>query len=704
MRPHTFDCRTSNRKSQNGLKPDFSQLPERRNLTLEGMLVEYSPCAHPQRVRQTQGVALVVVLLSAMVLMVSMLAITSTMVISSQRTTADQASTLQAQYAAEAGLARASGNLSEIQTVIEKLAVPTNQNANNIEAHVKHFCDKNSLTSYEPDYDNWTPDQKNNGIELCVAAPAGQNGNSRYSLFTAYTPSSAYPNGAAPPGQYWRDVFAGDTAPVEKKIATDPSSGAESWYRTGFGLAPTRVLIRRPPPAMHYSFAFTVASVRSTGEVRAGTRVVATRTINKGVSGEFYIDLKKDSFSKYALFRNQTTSTSGGQLYFAGGETFDGPVHTNGKPGFYKYNGTTPKFLDTFTSATEERLASYIGYNSTDRAATFVNKNPVFGVSEIPLPTNNNNQMRAAFGGDETDDRTVSNRDLRTAWNIQRNNDPLPTGVYYSKGNGSAANAEGSWLGGIHVQGNVDQLKLCNNRNSNLQIIAVKQGSKTTTFQENSDGSWSVREKTGNSTVNCNVNSGSNANGSEVKRLSGSTFNGMVYINGTVADLSGDGSDAADVSANSQLTIATSSDVVIKSDITYTDDPRQNQDALNVLGIYSNGGSVLADGPDNRDLNVHASIMASKGGEGFGTIDPNDSRGTFGGRKVQINLLGGIIEDQSQTVGNIGNGGYSRNYKYDRRFKTKGLMPPFFPTQKHWTPEASAFSDATGVWQTVAGY
>ncbi len=652
---------------------------------MKSMPVIHRPAPTP-RVRRTQGIALVVTLLAAMVLMVSLLGVTSTLVVSSQRTTTDQNLTLQAQYAAEAGLARASSNLEQIQGVIEKVAVPSNHNANNVEAHIKHFCDKSSLGSYPQDYDDWTAAQKRGGVPLCEAAAPTQNGNNRYTLFTAYTPGSAYPPGSAAPGQYWRNVFSGNAAPVETKIASDSVSGTESWYRANFGLTPRYVLVMRPPPAMQYRLAFTIGSIGSTGEVRAAGRVVATRTVEKGVSGEFFIDVEKPPFSKYALFRNQTTSTSNSQLYFAGGETFDGPVHTNKKPGFYKVNGKTPVFLDTFTSAAAEQSSMYVGYNNTDRSATFLRKEPAFGIDEIPLPKNNNNQVRAAFGGDETSDAEVTAQDLARAWKVpttrSNNTTSIAPGVYYSEGNGNTPNTGASWLGGIHVQGNVNQLRF--STANGRQIITINQGGGDTRFTENANGTWTVTAP--------GVN----------KVLSGS-FNGMIYVSGSVADLSGDGSDTPDIAANTQVTVATSSDVIIKSDITYADNPVQNPDALNVFGIFSSGGTVKADGPSSKDLTVHASIMASAANKGFGTVNPEVSRGTYINRKVQFNLLGGIIEDQSQTVGNTGTGGYARNYKYDRRFKTKGLMPPFFPTQQHWTTEASQFSEAVGVWQVVAG-
>lgn len=69
MHPHDLNCKTSKQKLRNGSrKPNFSQPATRRNLTLGSMPVKHPLPAPLRRTRKTQGIALVVVLLSAMVL------------------------------------------------------------------------------------------------------------------------------------------------------------------------------------------------------------------------------------------------------------------------------------------------------------------------------------------------------------------------------------------------------------------------------------------------------------------------------------------------------------------------------------------------------------------------------------------------------------------------------------------------------------
>ena len=613
--------------------------------------------------KNQQGVALVVVLLSAMVLVVALLAITSTLALEGQRTTTDQRLTLQAQYAAESGLSRAKSKLSEAEAILKTLDIHANTRANNVSTHAQHFCGADALS---PAPESWTPEQRKEGIELCKAAPITSKSKERFSLFTAYVPSDAYPKGTSP-SQYWLEVFGGGNS-VATRLAADPKTGAETWYRASFGLIPRAVRLMGPD---NYRFEFAVSPVMSVGEVRVNGEVVATRTVGLETPGSFEVSVERPSFNRYALFRNNTRSTGDDQLFFAGGERFDGPVHTNGIPGLARWNERLPQFFGAFTTAA--RSAAHYGASERDYPDIFRGDPGRFSVDAVPLPTNNNNQLRASFGGNATDSREVSERELTSAWNVSEISD----GVYYSRGGGNSANKEDRWTGGLYIKGDVKDLIFSTWQGR--QVIQIRRDEVTVTFQQTSNNTWSVTEK------------------GRTRTLSG-TFSGMIYVDGDIENLGGDGTDAADIAAKSQLTLTTTGDITVKRSLTYTNDPREDEDALNVLGIYTAGGSVLLDGPRSRDLNIHATVMASARGEGFGTVDPNSFRGYVSSRKARINLLGGVIEDQSQTVGNLGTGGYERNYAYDPRF-AQGFAPPYFPTQANWDSSADSFSRERGLWE-----
>ena len=685
--------------------------------------MKHSRGRHPTHIRRPssherqQGIALVVVILCAMVLIVALLAVTSTLALSSRRTTTDQRVTLQAQYAAESGLSRARSELVQLQNVLSNVTIPANTNARDIDAHARSFCNQSALEDAAAGA-NWSPEERRWGVQICEATPVTPDDDGRFSLFTSFIPNSALPDGADP-DEYWLGVFGGSTEPAETLVAKDPETGAETWYSTSFSLMPRAV---RLMGADNYRFEFAVSPVESVGEVRVNGKVVATRTVQLDTPGTFDMSIEKPPFPRFVQFRNNTKSTRGrkGQLYFGSDERFDGYVHTNGRPGLARWNRNDepPQFFSRFTTAS--RNAKHYNVSKEDYPNIFRDNRYKFGVDNIPLPTNNNSQLRASFGGDARNSSNVSDRDLREAWGVSR----LESGVYYSEGNGSQANQSNSLQGGIYVKGNVSDLifstrgnkqiikitreevlgtrieqqqqcfriggqRFCFDQNVEVPVVETK----TTTFEQTGDDTWLVEDEEGQS-----------------RTLLGN-FNGMIYVDGNIESLGGDGTNKADIAEKSQITLATTGDVVVKQSLTYTDHPREDEDALNVLGIFSDGGSVLLDGPKDQDLNVHASVMASARGKGFGTVDPggdlpNGGRGTVRDeetgreRQARINLIGGVIEDQSQTV-SIGDGGYERNYAHDPRF-ADGFSPPFFPTQTNWEGEAQTFSRERGLWEVKA--
>lgn len=707
-------------------KPEFSQHPAQGDLTLSPMSAKDSqPALTPartQRERQTQGIALVVTLLAAMILMVSMLAITSTMVISSQRTTADQDITLQAQYAAEAGLARANFVLAEIQSTMRRLSVPTGQSPNTINGHIRNFCGGGFLTNPPPDAD---------GTLLCDLSNASNNYivpdiANRYSIFSTYVtmPNPGYATAAAA-SAYWNNAFIENEAiPYSISTRVGTNGSAETWYTLSYGLKPERAVQRA---ADTYRLFFKIVDVKSVGEVRSAGRVVASRQLERvtqpnpdvtqTASGEYFIDVFNPSFSRYVQFRDYTTQTAadgGNQLYFGADERFDGPVHTNGRPGFMGSSTTNPLFTDEFTTAAT--AGTYSGLSTNDHARMFPNVAPRFNAGDVDIQENVFSQLRASMGGDENNyQNAVTNRELRETWGVGKTSErdlPMPDGVYFSKGNSNnQVNTANDWVAhpnkasGIYVKGNLDTLRFSKTDNTatGRQIIEITQAGVTTRFEQQIDGRWTVKV------------------GSNQPRTLNGSFNGMIYVDGNIASLGGDTGTNSDIAANSQMTLASTGNIIVKNDITYTDDPTATgkENAKNVLGIFTNGakctaagaiascGSIELDGTVNKDLTVHATMMASRDGQGFGTLNcggsscPNKGTVVDGSvsRQVRINVLGGVIESQSQTVSS-GSNGYRRAYRYDRRFRS-GFSPPFFPKRANWTAQLEPFVTQQQLWQTV---
>jgi Tfp pilus assembly protein PilX len=620
--------------------------------------------------KHSRGVALVVSLLMVVVLLGVLMAITSTLSLSSRRITGDQRATQQAQFAAESGVAQVRARLKETFALINSISIAQSVTDTALETAIQNFCDGTALSAGNSITSATSPG--NTGPGTCVSSlnVAGAN---KFSLFTTNI-TTGYPTGVTA-NDYWRDAFYDDGSKQVQQAINTAGGASTRFTLTGYGLIPLGA--KRLGPSL-YEIDFKLASPLLAGEIMVGSNAVSKRKLQLSMPTQTYtLTISRPSYAQYVLFRNKTNATSangGGPLYFRNAETFNGPVHTNSTPNFSGTPG--PTFTDKFTSAAS-------GPNGITGTFTVA---PQYGLDAIPLPNNENNQVRASFGGNAADTSSVSTTELQTAWGVST----VTNGVYYSQGNGGTTpNTGSSWKGGLYINGTVDSMTL--SKSGIYQVITIKQGTTTTVFTQQSNGTWTV-------TVNSVL----------VKTLSATpAFNGMIYVEGSVTSLTGDGSATADIASGSQLTLSTTGDVNIKNDITYTDDPTANSTATNVLGIYSSGGNVKLDGPMNQPLNVNASIMATKSGHGFGTVNVTSSRGT---PAPNINLLGGVIEDQSQTVSNFTtdasgnltvNGGYRRNYSYDPRFRL-GFAPPFFPLQQQWSESVADFTQPKIIWEPKA--
>jgi len=126
-----------------------------------------------------------------------------------------------------------------------------------------------------------------------------------------------------------------------------------------------------------------------------------------------------------------------------------------------------------------------------------------------------------------------------------------------------------------------------------------------------------------------------------------------------------------------QLSIGTNKDIVIIDDILYADDPRNNPQSTDTLGLIAEKDVVIdKDAPYN--LEIHASIMAL--GDSFVVENwwQRPPKGT-------LTVLGGIIQKERGPVGTFNGStgeklsGYSKNYIYDTRLLNQ-QHPPYYPS------------------------
>lgn len=632
----------------------------------------------------------IVTVLGGCLVIAVVLSMTATVTLNSQRNTNDNRLGLEAQYAAESALARAQSQADLYASSLNSIVIPQGTQQNSILSQLGAVCGLTGAIALPPNIFKLPV----TGQNLCtIPVLTGSALDNQLAFFRnnvakpASTSDDAWKT-------YWRNMFGGKNAVLLAKTTATPTT-ATGTLKTEVkgGLTMTEV---RVYPDNTMRVLITSNPVVSSTTLENGGKVIAQRTYSAGSVQSREIKVSQPPFSEYQYFVNRRTlpGTTASRLVFWDEDTFEGRVHANGTKGstaplFYATAATKgPRFLGKYTS-TSNALEYSPNSPSTPTASTMFKGGYQLGVPAVALPSNANDQRLAAAGvqaGECVLTTATCLADKFGAASVSITNG-IKDGVYFSSGTATATNTGSGFgsngTGGIYVKGNVDDLKL--SKNGNFQRIEIVQGSKTTVFEQTSPTAWTVKE-----------------NGTLKKTMTNSTFNGMVFVDGAIGDqdtmgskgLRGDGTDTPDVAAESQLTVAASGNIFIKDNLTYTDNAKDKPNSSNVLGVYSEGGNIKVNGPANRDITIDGTLMASATGKGFGTVNYNTR--TAGTPIPKINLTGGIIEEQSQGVGQVGtpNKGYSRNFKWDDRL-AKGLTPPFFPTQGQYaaTPNFAKLSD-----------
>lgn len=149
--------------------------------------------------------------------------------------------------------------------------------------------------------------------------------------------------------------------------------------------------------------------------------------------------------------------------------------------------------------------------------------------------------------------------------------------------------------------------------------------------------------------------------------------NGLIFVENGIVRMKGTISGAYTVACSG--TSGTRGSIYLDDNIVYANDPRTNPTSTDMLGIVAQKQVLITDNTPNRnDIVIQASIYAQD--IGFGAEN-------WSGRPVSgnINLLGGIIQNTRQAVGQFSGtsivNGFAKQYRYDERFLV--ASPPFFP-------------------------
>jgi hypothetical protein len=377
----------------------------------------------------------------------------------------------------------------------------------------------------------------------------------------------------------------------------------------------------------------------------------------RGKSKTVEVVVRQSSFGRYAYFTDkETSSVSGGAIWWKAGEVIDGPAHSNNTSGTnfqVNYNASTsPIFLDMVTAS-----GSTINYTPTrpttepEFKKVFLNgsKGYMLGVPPIPLPASTEAQKNASWG-------SVGGFPTGTS------------GVYLRSGSN----------GGIYIQGDAT-LTLSLDAGGN-QVFTVNQGLNTTTV-------------TLNKSSNAVTTSGPMGTGSPT--TAGALGTGVIYCSGNITSLKGEVADnrvsGGEITTPSAFTIATDVNagkyIKITDNLVYHTKPDKTKDATaaanlaaGTLGLVAEDIRISSSAPRNLEIDAVCLAGGQNTGDSSFYVENYASKSPTG----TLTVLGGIIQKSRGPVGtfNPSTGqtqtGYAKSYHYDPRLASK--PPPYYPT------------------------
>jgi hypothetical protein len=449
------------------------------------------------------------------------------------------------------------------------------------------------------------------------------------------------------------------------------ASGLAIGYETEINVVPT--LVELPTNndityahKFHYDYTITARGDADIG----GQHNQATRVQR----GRFSMEVKRPSFSTYGYFTENMQNNLGAQLWFYNGEVYDGPTHVNSETTSAAFYGQ-PIFKGAFSSVQGNAGDTY----QTSGALLAGAANPDFqagqswGVTKIETPTNGWSQLRASVGdyNGAAAPTPASDAEQRTLLGLSGTG-PVDAGAYYAPGGNNTGSPDP--LGGIYVKGDVNQITFYTE--GDTQVIVIRQTNPSGMFAGNQDWEFRDNKAAGTLTVTRNGQPAGTWN---------RNLNGVIHVAGNVNSVTGDGSlTGADIQANQEITLSVDGDIKINDHLTYQDNPADNPNAKNVLGLFSSGGNIYLGQNAPSNLTVNATIMAVAAGKGVGAegLVTGSTYNKQYGNKGKWNLTGGLIENTNQTTGVVyadgTQAGYTWNFNYDQRF-SGGVAPPYFP-------------------------
>lgn len=372
--------------------------------------------------------------------------------------------------------------------------------------------------------------------------------------------------------------------------------------------------------------------------------------------------IESSPFSRFLLLTNTHSSAAGSAIWFNDSTRLDGRVHTNTRLKF----AWRPQFGDTVssTSSTAEYYNNGVGVQVLNADSNGTVDVPDFqrgfsrGYRALPLPVNGFAQEWAVLGLDPHPSRP-SNATVRVALGLDSSDVIPPNGIHLVTQGGSV-------VGGIRVQGWVDQLRCTADTLHDMLELRIVQGSTAVVIKVDPDSQLTTYK----------------VGAADAQRFQG-VPNGLFVVIGGISDVRGpdrvSGIAPPAFPRHSKWNIVTTADVMIQRDITLHD----AASATNVLGICSTTGSVWVGMSAPNDCRLDAFVMALGNAGEFKVENYNVGapRGTF-------QLRGGVVARYYGpffTFDHTGvhRTGYTRDFRHDAR----GLVPPHFPRVLGVSPE-----------------
>ncbi len=126
------------------------------------------------------------------------------------------------------------------------------------------------------------------------------------------------------------------------------------------------------------------------------------------------------------------------------------------------------------------------------------------------------------------------------------------------------------------------------------------------------------------------------------------------------------------------MSLVANHDIRISDHVRYSDNPEENPDSEDKLGLIAQNNVVVQSTPTlaPNNLEIYAHIFCKKGGFGVERYDSGPFRG-------DLKVYGGIANDIRRAVGTFSSysrTGYNKTYFFDKRFRTK--RPMHYPYKK----------------------